>query len=228
MVLVDGSTASIAQSIWPAKVNPLCHRLLHAACSSEHRGGGESNGGDCCATKHGDEGSLSPPSWSIIAGLASCLKQQSGRVTGGDSSHRMMINAHHRLRQLSITHNESAACILIPCVAGAAVLAEETDHYQSEQRDSGWACGYRNCQMLLSAVLRQEVGPHPMRSFDHLDFRDWPRCFGSRYKHHKCRFSRSHVHSASTCCFSIKGQDLMSFCKGYRLVCLWLAALMSV
>lgn len=37
-----------------------------------------------------------------------------------------------------------------------ALLAADTDHFQSERGQFGWACGFRNCQMLLSSVIRQK------------------------------------------------------------------------
>lgn len=37
-----------------------------------------------------------------------------------------------------------------------ALLAADTDHFQSERGEVGWACGFRNCQMLLSSVIRQK------------------------------------------------------------------------
>lgn len=39
----------------------------------------------------------------------------------------------------------------------AAWLAIDTDHYASTVGDAGWGCGYRNLQMLVSALLRIDV-----------------------------------------------------------------------
>lgn len=39
----------------------------------------------------------------------------------------------------------------------AAWLAIDTDHYASTVGDAGWGCGYRNLQMLISALLRIDV-----------------------------------------------------------------------
>ena len=36
-------------------------------------------------------------------------------------------------------------------------LSAETDHYNSSEGDKGWGCGYRNLQMLLSALQRIQV-----------------------------------------------------------------------
>ncbi|KAJ7394257.1 hypothetical protein OS493_000059 [Desmophyllum pertusum] len=39
----------------------------------------------------------------------------------------------------------------------AAWLAIDTDHYASTVGDAGWGCGYRNLQMLFSALLRVDI-----------------------------------------------------------------------
>lgn len=39
----------------------------------------------------------------------------------------------------------------------AAWLAIDTDHYASTVGDAGWGCGYRNLQMLISALLRMDI-----------------------------------------------------------------------
>ncbi|KAM4632654.1 zinc finger-containing ubiquitin peptidase 1 isoform 2-T2 [Polymixia lowei] len=39
-------------------------------------------------------------------------------------------------------------------------LSAETDHYCSSEGDKGWGCGYRNFQMLLSALHRMETFAH--------------------------------------------------------------------
>ena len=36
----------------------------------------------------------------------------------------------------------------------AAWLSTDTDHFASTVGDAGWGCGYRNFQMLLSALLK--------------------------------------------------------------------------
>ncbi|KAG9278334.1 zinc finger with UFM1-specific peptidase domain protein isoform X1 [Astyanax mexicanus] len=43
-------------------------------------------------------------------------------------------------------------------------LCAETDHYSSSAGDKGWGCGYRNFQMLLSALRRTEeyTAPHTL------------------------------------------------------------------
>lgn len=39
----------------------------------------------------------------------------------------------------------------------AAWLALDTDHYASTVGDAGWGCGYRNLQMLISALLKMDT-----------------------------------------------------------------------
>lgn len=39
----------------------------------------------------------------------------------------------------------------------AAWLAIDTDHYASTVGDAGWGCGYRNLQMLISALLKMDI-----------------------------------------------------------------------
>ena len=39
----------------------------------------------------------------------------------------------------------------------ASWLAIDTDHFASTVGDAGWGCGYRNLQMLISALLKMEI-----------------------------------------------------------------------
>ena len=39
----------------------------------------------------------------------------------------------------------------------AVYLCHETDHFASGVGDAGWGCGYRNTQMIISALLRSNV-----------------------------------------------------------------------
>jgi hypothetical protein len=35
--------------------------------------------------------------------------------------------------------------------------SSDTDHFASTVGDAGWGCGYRNLQMLISALLRIDI-----------------------------------------------------------------------
>lgn len=37
-----------------------------------------------------------------------------------------------------------------------ARLTGDVDHFQSEQKDTGWGCGWRNIQMVCSHLLRHD------------------------------------------------------------------------
>lgn len=80
-------------------------------------------------------------------------------------------------------------------------LSADTDHFCSSLGDTGWGCGYRNCQMLLSALLRLDAYA-PVLQGNHLHPRPLTVIRVERVKvllhqHHHFLFQRSRMPSSA-------------------------------
>ena len=66
----------------------------------------------------------------------------------------------------------------------ASWLAIDTDHFASTVGDAGWGCGYRNLQMLISALLKMEIYSPVMLSGEYSRILG---CFDTIFANHSAR-----------------------------------------